>query len=177
MAFTLQDDTGSIADANAYISAAFYTTYHTDRNVVRVVTATDSDADIQSAIIIATDYIDTRFEYVGQRKNSPDTQITEWPRISAFDKDNRIINGIALAVKQACAEYALFNLVNGTLYISTTNDSTGQTIKRTRTKVDVIEEELEYHDAGGVKLPKYFVADNRLKAAGLVRRGLTTVRV
>ena len=141
MAFTEQDDTGLIANANAYISVAFYTGYQGDRGVD---TTLFTNPEMQAAIIIATDYIDTRFSYVGDRQNDRTNQTTEWPRLDALDKDQRLLNGIPLVVQQACAEYVLFQLTNGPLFVTTTNSATGRAIKRLASKVDVIEEETEY---------------------------------
>jgi hypothetical protein len=168
MAFTLQDDTGLVTDANAYIDATFYKTYQGDRGVdVTLFT----DPEVQQAIIIATDYIDTRFRYVGDRQNDRSDQTTEWPRLDAVDRDHRLLNGIPLVVKQACAEYTLFQLTNGPLFVTTTNSATGRAIKRSFSKVDVIEEETEYFQGpvgAEPPMPVYHVADQRLISAGIV---------
>lgn len=168
MAFTEQDDTGLIANANAYISVSFYKGYQGDRGVDTALFATSA---IQQAIIIATDYIDNRFRYVGFRRNDRTDQTTEWPRLDAIDRDERLLNGIPLVVQQACAEYTLFQLTNGPLFTTITNDATGRAVKRSFAKVDVIEEETEYFQGpvgGNPSLPIYSVADQRLRSAGII---------
>lgn len=171
MAFTEQTDAGNVANANAYTDEAFFKTYHIDRGVASVIAVDFTDTEIQEGIVVATDYIDTRFRYIGDRQNDRTTQTTEWPRLDALDKDSRLLNGIPLVVKQACVEYALFMLVNGTLFIATTNPITGQKTKRTFSKVSVIEEEIEYYQGviGAIpELPVYHKADQRLISAGVV---------
>lgn len=171
MAFVIQTTAGNVADANAYIADTFFTTYHTDRGVASVIAVDFTQTQIEEAIIIATDYIDTRFRYIGDRQNDRSTQTTEWPRLDAVDRDQRLLNGIPLVVQQACAEYALFQLAGGPLYVSTTNPVTGQKTKRTFSKVDVIEDEIEYFQGpvgGTPDMPIYHVADQRLISAGVV---------
>lgn len=68
MATTLvvQDDDGDVANANAYITLAFFQSYHTNRGN----DYSDSSSDEQKAAIIrATDYLDTRFDFRGVRLN------------------------------------------------------------------------------------------------------------
>jgi hypothetical protein len=171
MAFTLQDGTGTVANANSYIDEVFFNIYHGDRGVAAIANSTYTTDEIREAAVVATDYIDTRFRYVGDRQHDRTTQTTEWPRLDAIDRDQRLMNGIPLVVQQACAEYALFKLANGTLFIETTNPTTGQKTKRTFSKVSVIEEETEYYQGTiGVPpaLPIYHQADQRLISAGIV---------
>lgn len=68
MAVTLntQNDDGDVALANAYITTAFFDSYHTNRG--NDYSAFDAD-EKKAAIIRATDYLDTRFDFRGVRFN------------------------------------------------------------------------------------------------------------
>jgi len=167
----LQSDLGTVANADAYIDAAAFKAYHTARgNDVFGVT----DVDIEQAIVKASDYVDTRFKYIG-RKLAAD-QATEWPRGDVVDCDGRPVTGIPVPVKEAVAEYAFRIALGGvTLMPDPTVDATGQRVKRKRAKVDVIEEEVEFTGAGH-ELPRYPVADRKLIGACLVKAPGTVVR-
>jgi len=108
---------GGTNDANAYIPVAFFRQYHTDRG--RDTTAL-TDAQVQIAIVQATDYIDTRWRirFAGQWPLlEPDFtvdppiipyQSTLWPRRNIYNDDARTpILGLPVQLKKACAEYAL----------------------------------------------------------------------
>lgn len=69
MATTLvvQDDAGDVANTNSYITLAFFQSYHTNRgNSYSAFT----DDQCKAAIIRATDYLDTRFDFRGVRLNA-----------------------------------------------------------------------------------------------------------
>lgn len=162
MAFTVQDNDGSVADANAYITVDEFTVYHADRgNEVD-----GGTADIEQAIVRATTYLDTRFMYKGRKLNNLD-QTTEWPRTNCYDRERNYVNGIPRAVKNATAEYALRAL---TIELSPDpeNLSTGQGILEKSEKVDVIEESVKYDKAAFFTMPKYPTADRMLTIPGLV---------
>jgi len=78
MTLIVQDDNGIIVGANAYITVAEFKAYHDARGGSYV---GKSDPDIEKAIILATDYLDDRFNYVGRRRNLE--QDTAWPRNNA----------------------------------------------------------------------------------------------
>jgi len=163
MAFTPQNDDGSVADANAYISVAFFTEYHADR----AQTYTGDNAAIQAAIIRATQYLDTRFTFVGRVTDVDQT--TQWPRLGARDSNDRIREGIPREIKAACAEYARIALAQ-TLNPNPTQDETGARIKSTSSKAGPVSEAITYVDGSVVKLPKYPIADQWLIASGLIER-------
>ena len=171
MAFTVQDDQGSVTDANAYIDVAFFNTYHTDRNVTDVVDGNFETADIQGAIVLASDYLDSRYGYVGEKRSS--LQTTQWPRFDAVDRDEYIVFGIPQVIKEACADLALAEIKQaGSLFPDITFDSTGQGIKRIRNKLDVLENEVEYFGGdspqAAQRSPIFYQADWRLKRSGLL---------
>ena len=160
MAFTLEDGSG-VNGANAYIATTFADTYHADRANTSWASATTTDKE--TAIIKATDYIDTRFgrRFVGFRKLKD--QGLEWPRLDAFDLDGFLLSGeddVPRQIQKACAEYAiraltLTNLlpdpslpfVDRNTTGSGTTQSGGQAtgeIKRKKIKADVVEIDTTY---------------------------------
>jgi hypothetical protein len=163
MAFTVQDDNGSVADANAYISVAFFTTYHADR----AQTYTGDTAAIQAAIVRATQYLDTRFTFVGYVPNVDQT--TKWPRLSARDNNDRLRYDIPREIKNATAEYARIALA-ATLNPTPTRDEYGVSIKSRSSRAGPVSESFEYADGAVFKMPKYPIADQWLIASGLVER-------
>lgn len=164
MAFELQTDDGSLT-ANAYVSAAAFKTYHDDRGNDR---AGFGDSQIQRAIIRATDYLDQRFRFVGMKERTE--QRTQWPRIGAVDRDGRLRSGVPWEVEEACADYALIAL-RQTLNPTPARDDSGRTVVSRSETVDVISESVTF-DGGSYSLPKYPVADQKLKASGLVVSGV-----
>jgi hypothetical protein len=171
MAFTVQDSNGSVAGANAYIDVAFFNTYHTDRNVTDVVDGNFETAAIQAAIILATDFIDSRYQFVGDRKSRDQT--TEWPRFDAEDRDEYLVFGIPHQVEEACAELALAELNSaGSLFPTIPTDASGRQIKSQSSKLDVLESSVEYFGgdsgAASTRPPIFYTADWRLRRSGLV---------
>lgn len=163
MAFTPQNDAGSVADANAYISVAFFTGYHADR----AQTYTGDTTAIQAAIVRATQYLDTRFTYVGYA--SGEDQTTQWPRRSARDSNDRLRTGIPREIMNATAEYARVAL-GQTLNPNPTQDETGARLKSISERAGPVSSSKTFVDGSVVKLPKYPIADQWLIASGLVER-------
>jgi hypothetical protein len=109
MAFVVEDGSGD-ADATAYIAVAEFKSHHDDRGRSYV---DHDDADIMTAIVKATDYVDKRFgsRFKGIRRQKD--QGLEWPRLSAFDNDGFLMSGVDVIprnLKKAIAEYALIVL-------------------------------------------------------------------
>lgn len=113
MALVVEDGTGR-ADANGYISVDDANTYFADRNV----TAWDSVAEPEAAIILATDFMLNmyRMRWKGFRRFT--TQALDWPRVAAEKPDSigmgyggypnyYLLTEIPSEVKLACAELAL----------------------------------------------------------------------
>jgi len=170
MAFSVQNDQGSISDANSYITVAFYKSYHTDRGVAQVINVVNTDGEIQSALILATDYLDSRYKFIGEKRVVD--QATEWPRFDAEDIDDNLVTGLPHQVEEACAELALSQLLSpGSLFPSVTQDPSGQGVKRTKKKLDVLELETEYFGSNAttaLRSPVFYQADWRLKRSGLL---------
>jgi len=189
MAFTLEDGTG-VANANAYIDETFADTFHGDRGNTTWTIA--NTADKQSAIIRATDYVDKRFGARFRGYKEHHDQGLEWPRISAFDNDDFLWDGVPAPLEKAVAEYALIALQISLLPLparpystldpatgSVTSGVSGQVVSK-REKVGPLEEETRYSDVSknayrtkpaaassplvsDFNLPEYPVADEWLK--------------
>ena len=170
MAFTVQNDQGSVTGANAYVDVAFFKAYHEERGNTFV----DDDEKIEQAIIKATDYLDHRFNFVGSRSQGR-SQTTEWPRRDAWDVNEDLVNGIPVEVKEACCEYALI-AQQMTLNPTPTRDASGAAIQAKSESVGPISRSVTYVGGAAFSMPKYPVADSRLKRTGLVISGGTFQR-
>jgi hypothetical protein len=167
MAFNVQNDTGTVTDANAYITVAEFRSYWTDRNTD---TSSLDDTTVEGLIVEATQYIDTRFDYNGIKLEGRD-QTTEFPRDCLCDSECNEVEGVPREVKHACAEYAYKS--NATS-LSNTWTASDQGIKREMSKVDVIECEQEYvgAKASSSTWNIYQIADNILTNSGFVYQRL-----
>lgn len=171
MAFIVQDDNGGVAGANAYITVEEFKAYHADRG--QDVSNFDDEA-IAAGIVRATDYLDTRFTFLGQRLRGRD-QTTEWPRMNVYDRDRRYVNGIPVEVKEATAEYALRALTQE-LNPDPERDPSGRPVHSKSEQVGPISESVTYAYGGAYTMPAYPAADQKLVRAGLVRSGGTLLR-
>lgn len=172
MALVLQDSTGTVVGANAYLSAADFKAYHDARGNSYAAAA---DADIEKAIIKATDYLDGRFNFVGRALGARQ-QTTAWPREAAYDRDRNLVSGVPIEVIEATAEYAL-RALTATLNPDPERDASGAAVASKSEQVGPISESVTYV-AGSthVILPKYPAADQKMIKAGLVRTGGTVIR-
>lgn len=169
MAFTVQGDT-PIAGANAYVDVAAFRSYWNDRGVD---TSTYTDAAVQVAIVKATQYLDLRFEYVGDRVDR--LQDLEWPRQFAYNDHGDYQTGLPTAVKHATIEYA-HRALSTALLADPTTDETGLVVKSKEEAVGPISQKVEYDVKGGFTLPDYPVADRILISRGLVKGWLTATQ-
>jgi len=106
MAFVVQTDDGLATGANSYVSVAEWTTYFTDRN--NTVALAYTDAEVQGALIYATRWLDENVSWYSTILTT--TQTTDWPRVSFYDSEGRIITGIPQLLKDATCELALQHL-------------------------------------------------------------------
>lgn len=171
MTLILQDDTGTVPDANAYIDVAFFKAYHDARGNDY---SARTDVQIEQDIVNATDYLDQRFTYVGQRLSGR-PQTTEWPRMDAFDRDRYSVNGIPAEVQEATAEYALRAGI-AALNPDPDRDETGAAIASKSESVGPISESITYVSGAVFTMPKYPAADARMYRTGLIRAGGTVLR-
>jgi hypothetical protein len=164
----VQDDDGSETSAVSYLDATDFAAYHLARgNVVPV----SSTAQKEAALVRATDYLDQRFRYRGE-KLTGNTQSTEFPRMNAYDNAGRAIYGIPKAVKDATAEYALRSLADE-LNPDPVRDTSGRRVIAVSETIGPLSSSFTYANGGGLTgaavLPEYPAADMKL-----VRAGLTT---
>lgn len=171
MALIVQDNTGAVAGANAYITVQQFKNYHADRGAD---TSAFDDEAIEAAIVRATDYLDQRFNFVGKKRLGRD-QTTEWPRTDAWDRDRYYINDIPPEVKEACAEYALRALA-AELNPDPERNASGVAVLSKSEAVGPISESVTFVGGAVFQMPKYPAADQKLVRAGLVRSGGTLLR-
>ncbi len=107
MAFIVEDGTGLVT-ATSYLSEADADLYHADRENVAWAAAVTSAKE--AALILATDFLDTRYRFLGIRKT--DVQALAWPRDAAFEFDGRRIDpdSLPVALERATAELAALAL-------------------------------------------------------------------
>jgi hypothetical protein len=166
--FLVQTDIG-VAGAVSYVSVEDFRTYHADRGTDVAAYSIDN---CQAALVQATDYLDGRWSFSGERVST--TQRTAWPRINAYDEDDNLRSGIPVEVVEACCEYALIALTTE-LNPSPTSDVTGRAVQRQATAVGPISKEVEYASGAAFKLPKYPKADMKIRSL-TTRGGLELVR-
>lgn len=107
MAFVVQTDAG-LSTANSYASYAEWTTYWTDRNNSTALSYTQ--AAVQGALITATAWLDSTFIWYSMIINQ--SQSTGWPRVSYWDHEGRVIEGVPQKIKDITMEMALEHLTN-----------------------------------------------------------------
>lgn len=171
MALIPQNDAGTVVGANSYGDLAFLTGYWDERGYAYPkaaagppeVTQEQADDKISAAGVIATDYMDGRWTYVGERIS--DDQTTEFPRRDAP------LSGIPLAVKQAWAEYTLIVANGGSLEGTPERDATGARVISKFEKVGSIAQSVEFASGGAYVRPQWPAADSILKKRGLVQTG------
>lgn len=160
MAITVYPDLA----ANGYVSLQEAKDYWSSR--LKVVTG-KTDAELEAAIILATQYLDLRFRFVGYRELQG--QALEWPRSYAYDDRGDRVIGVPQAVKHACCEYA-FRALSKELMADPTRDDSGRVVKSKEEKVGPISESVDYSEFSGFALPVYPFADRMLYQRRLVRR-------
>jgi hypothetical protein len=158
MAFTPETDAG-LATANSYLSEAEADAYHVERGNTEWSAAVQ--ADKETALVRATDYVDKRFGRKFRGDKGTQAQALQWPRTDAYDNDNLLISGRPEALKRAVSEYAiraltLFELspdpprnVNSQSHVSGVTDPTTPTgsAQSFREKLGPLEEETKYKSA------------------------------
>ncbi len=157
MGIVVEDGTG-VEDANSYASVDFADLYFEDRGNA-VWEALDDDVKEQ-CLIRATDYVDGRFTFLGE-KNDED-QALQFPRDDA--------ETIPVKLQRAVCEYAL-RAASAPLAPDPTVSETGLQVVSKREKLGPIEEETTYAESRSVMVFKPY------PAADMLLRGLVdTVR-
>ena len=134
----VQNDAGTVVNANTYNSAEDFITYHKSRGRS---TAFDIEI-IEQSLVKACEYLDNRFHYKGTKLTGR-SQATQWPRDSAQDKDSENVTGIPIEVKRAHLEYAYY-AIEKELIPNVTYDDTGYAVRSKRERVGLIEESTTY---------------------------------
>lgn len=174
MAFVVQTDEGDASGANALISVAYFRTYHTDAGVDLT---GKTDAQIQTAIVQATRYIDGRFAFVGTAISTN----TCWPRSGAYI-GRTLITGIPDAIERGVAEYALITLLGTSLYADPLADASGRVVQETESAVGPVSERTVYAvspAAGGrieARPPTFPIADRIIIRSSLTKSSASLVR-
>lgn len=150
MALIVQNDAGTVANANGYISNAYFKTHLADRAIDNEW----SDADIDAAIVVATEFIDMRWSYRGALTTTDQT--TQFPRT--------LFVGLPANLKKATAELALRQLRLRDEDKSIFPDPVGDQVKRKKEKVGPIEEETEYELAPSTKFADFAIVEALLKS-------------
>lgn len=167
MAFTQQNNDGTVDGANAYTDPATVRAYWSDRGVD--LTAR-TDAELQAAIVNATTYLDGRYRWVGYQLRR--LQGTQWPRggITTF------LRGLPPALVTATCMLASRALTGKPLMPDPTFDPSGQKVQESTKKVGPIEVSLKFAESSGAggaaaSVPDYPEVTLMLQAAGLVGSG------
>jgi len=172
MAFVVEDGTG-LTNANAYIDEDFFTDYFKDRNIS--LPSGTAGRDKRGGIVQGSSYLDRRYRdrIIGVRLRS--SQSLEWPRVNAFYQDGRVVAGVPIEWKQACAELAFIALTSD-LVTNPTYDSSGRVVAEKTEKVGPIMERTKYSDLGHVVgFPSYPAVEGLLRE--LVDEGVTLERM
>jgi len=155
VAFVVEDGTG-LGDANSYASYAGYVAYWTDRGAA----PTEDQADVEAALVRATDYFAVRFRWRGEKATLE--QALDWPRLCVYTLEGMPIEGVPVEVVKATYEYAKRALA-GELAPDPTVSASGVALTATRRKVGPIETEDTFSGASATSSTfKPFPAADRL---------------
>lgn len=136
MAFTLQVDDGSVENANAYVSVQALRDYALDRGVGL---ASTTDADLEVAIVKATDFLDSAYSFIG-RPYHPD-QGTAFPRNGVRLQAQR---GLPRALTSACCKLAMRVAQGKPLVVDPTVDPSGLTVSSKSTEVGPVKTSVAF---------------------------------
>lgn len=164
MAFTVQNENGTVPGANAYVSVDEFKSFHTDRGTL----GTHTDEQIVKAIILATDFLDTRYSFVGEQLNLD--QGTQFPRRIPGSSSRDVRRGLPRALKQAACLLAARALAGATLLPDPTFNPGGVVVSVTK-KVGPLETSTQFaapEPGAAPAAPQYPDVDLQLKNAKLL---------
>lgn len=142
MAFTVEDGTG-VAGANSLVDVAFADEYFADRgNTVWAALTTEQK---QSALILASDYASTQYQYKGHRASVE--QALAFPRTGVVDPQGQPLDGIPACVKRVVSELAV-RASSGTLLPDPEFDENGRLIKSKMDAIGPLKTSVEYAGPG-----------------------------
>lgn len=163
MTIKVQDEHGSIEAANSYADVAAVRAYWSDRGVDL---SAKTDAELASALVKATDYLDARYRWVGYQLHR--LQGTQWPRggVTSF------LRGIPPALTNATCMLAQ-RALSKALLPDPTRDASGQRVESKLTEVGPIKTQVKFSPANSPRdlAPEYPEVTLMLQAAGMVGSG------
>lgn len=134
----------------AYADNAYYLNYLDSRNIDH---AGQSAVEITAALLVATEYLDDTYDFVGLR--TVETQDNKWPRVSAFNSEGILLSSTVVPdkIKQATCELAFLELTEtGGLQPL----FSGDVIKKTKNRLGELEEEIEYDTKASETYNRYY---------------------
>lgn len=175
MAFTQQNEDGTVDNANAYTDAATVRAYWLDRGVDL---STKTDQEMEAAIIKATTYLDSRYKFVGYQMRR--LQGTQWPRSGLtstpwpYDTGYSFLRGLPPALIAATCMLTT-RALSKDLMPDPTYDPSGQVVTEETKKVGPIEVSKKYAASYGAGLasstPQYPEVTLTLQAANMLASG------
>lgn len=171
MAFVVQNDQGNAAGANAYCEVDFFRAYF---DSVGTGTSEYDDTQVEQAIVAGTRYIDTRFRFPGETKNT--RQPTKWPRFGVDDASGDIVDDIPREIKEATCEAGIRKLNGVDLMPDPTYDESGQLVQSRSVTVGPITESFTFTPVpgtGGARMPDFPRIKMILASSGLISSGLS----
>jgi len=158
MAIIVQNNAGTITNANSYADTTFVDDYFSLRGESTWTALSTQNKEI--ALIKAWQYIDTAFNFQGYQKT--DAQNTTFPRLGVYSQRGTELSDVETNIKNAQAEYALISLT--TDFTINQVPSVTSLLKKESRKADVLSESLEYDtDRGQVIKFSFPKADFWLK--------------
>lgn len=169
MAFIVEDGT-NVANANAYTDTEFADAYFADRGITSWASLTTEQK--QQRIVVATQYIDTR--WLGQFKGNQfyETQSLQFPRDfwtrnvvdpEHPDEPPTVVPIMPIPLLQACCEYSIaVDAETMSLAGNFETSETGLAIKRKKEQVGTLQTDTEYFSSGtelGSVWATYTIAD------------------
>jgi hypothetical protein len=176
MAIKVQTHEGTTADANAYASEAAMRAHFTERGKDL---SSYNAAAVESALIRATDFMDARYTFIGQRLNP--SQGTACPRhlpngSMSYLNDIHTLEPTYLltiaqwqAIERACIGLG-YRALTSTLMPDPVRDASGQRVLKKSIKAGPVETSKEYSAGKGPDsdVPSYPEIDLLLKVNGLL---------
>ena len=145
MPLIVQDDSGTVSGANAYVDVAYVDAYFTLRAKDDSVWV-DYDEDVKDgAIISASSYMDNINIGLLRGRRLTEAQMTQFPRTGVVDYDGYEVSGIPELWKMATAEYSLRAIIDS-LAPDVQYDDSGIPIKSKVEKIGPITEATVYQD-------------------------------
>lgn len=166
MAFTQQNNEGTVDGANAYTEPAAVRAYWSDRGVDLTV---HTDTELQTAIVNATTYLDSRYRWAGYQLRR--LQGTQWPRGGVASS----LYGLPPALVTAACMLANRALVGKPLMPDPTFDISGGQVIESLKEVGPIKVQTKFNATSSTsthaRVPEYPEVTLTLQAAGLVSSG------